>query len=357
MKNAPEQEISPDVIDSQFRHVTLLHYHEIQLLKEGRYQALALDIRRRLARVIVIAAAVVFCLAAISRLSSAVLVLGGAIMACVFLWVGPGLYRLHKIRLLILNYEDPQTTSDPAEFIEAEFRRVTTLMFHEIQLLKARRYGPLLTAMRARLGGIVSLSVVLAMKLALPFQVGSDRWLMSLGLVVVTLAWALPRFHRLNRLELLTRRLGSEHVRRTNEAADAPVRRAWKHPDALAGKVDGKRDLGPEGLQAEIRQTFTLSYADIQRLKAGEYVQVLRKLRCRRYIHYGLGVCTFATMAWAFRDELIGLIIALALMAALLASGMKQLRRIARWECAADRLAAQETPLTDPLTNDVGNTR
>ena len=135
VKNAPDQDSSPDAIDRRFRSVTVLQFNEIQLLKAGKYNALAFAMQRRLTKAVIVAAAIVVCFAFLSGFSPVVLAMEAAIMAGTLLWTGPRLYRLHQTRFLIPNHEDPKSPN-PADNIDADFRGLTTLMFNEIQLLK-----------------------------------------------------------------------------------------------------------------------------------------------------------------------------------------------------------------------------
>ena len=273
VKNAPDQDSSPDAIDRRFRSVTVLQFNEIQLLKAGKYNALAFAMQRRLTKAVIVAAAIVVCFAFLSGFSPVVLAMEAAIMAGTLLWTGPRLYRLHQTRFLIPNHEDPKSPN-PADNIDADFRGLTTLMFNEIQLLKTRKYRSLVAAIRTRLSAMISFAVLIAIRPILAYQTSPERAFFGVGIVAVSLIWVLPRFHRLNRLEFLTRELADDEVGEASNERDTVSAQEPKSLDAFIGKVDGDRDCGFEELQTEIRRTGTLSYSDIQRLKAGEFVLV-----------------------------------------------------------------------------------
>ena len=74
----------------------------------------------------------------------------------------------------------------------------------------------------------------------------------------------------------------------------------------------------------------------------------LRKLRARTCIYSGIGGCFLAMMAWAFRDEPIGLMIALALVAMTLVRSITRLRKIAHLERAANAFSLRGAATDQP---------
>jgi hypothetical protein len=251
----------------------------------------------------------------------------------------------------------PPVKMAPPDAIEKRFRSVTVLQFNEIQLLKARKYRSLVAALRTRLSAVISLAVVIAIKPILAYQTAPDRALIGVSIVAVSLIWVLPRFHRLNRLEFLTRERADDDVGGASKERDTVPVQESKRIDALIEKVDGDQDCGFEELQTEIRRTGTLSYSDIQRLKAGEFTLVLHKLRARTCIYCGIGGCFLTMMAWAFRDEPIALIIVLALIAAILARSITRLRRIAHLKLAANAFVLRGATTDQPCNGRHGRVR
>ncbi len=348
MNSTSDQSRESIAFDQRFRNVAVLQYNEIQLLEAGRYNALALALQQRLNKTNLVAAVVVLCLAVLAGFGPVVLAIDAALMASALSWTGPRLYRLRQMKLLLRNRKDPEAFSNPADRIDDEFRHLTTLMFNEIQLLKTRQYLALITAVRTRLLVVVSFAVAISGKRVLKFQEEPENGLFGLSVITAVLIWVLPRFYRLYRLKVQIRELPKGEGCKVLEMSDPlPVPEA-KSVEVPTGEVRDGQDPSLEVLQQTILAAFTLSYGDIQRIRAGCIRPVVRKLRNRTWIYFGIGSCVSAIMAWAFRDEPIGLSIAVALIAIIVSRCTARLRTIANVSRAAERCDSVKAYADDP---------
>ena len=114
-------------------------------------------------------------------------------------------------------------------------------------------------------------------------------------------------------------------------------------------QADAEKTSEPtsEKLQADILSIATLSYADRQRLKAGEFQAILAKLRARSLVYNGLIGCLLTLMLWAFRGEPIGMVMAVTFLTILVIRLVLRLRALAYLERQADLMAGVdgEAPL------------
>jgi hypothetical protein len=343
MNSTPDQNRESVAFDQRFRSVAVLQYNEIQLLEAGRYNALAQALQQRLNKTNLFVAVVVLCLTAFAGFGPVVLAIDAALMVSALSWTGPRLYRLRQLKQFLRNRKDPEAFSGPADRIDDEFRHLTTLMFNEIQLLKKRQYLALIAAVRTRLIVVVSFAVAISGKRVLKFHEEPENGLFGLSVITAVLIWALPRFFRLYQLKSQIRELGKEEANKVLEMSDTlPVPEAIC-VEARTGTVRDSQDPNLEVLQQRILAAFTLSYSDIQRIRAGCICPVLRKLRNRTCIYCGIGSCLSAVMAWAFRDEPIGLSIAVALIAIMVARCMARLRMIADLNRAVEQCDSVKT--------------